>query len=402
MTTWNGYTKGTGDFTRILIAMFCAGIVTFAQLYPPQALLPAIARDLAVDPASSALTISCTTMGMATFAIFWTYIADRIGKSRAMFAAVILATTLGLIAPWAGSFPLMLALRFSEGAMLAGIAAVAVAFIAEEANAKDAGAAAGLYISGTSLGGLIGRVTAAPIAELTGSWRWGMMGVSLLAAIAGILFITLLPRARRFTPVPKDGAVRETIHRLAANFKSRRLRALYLIAFVLMGSFVTVFNYVGFILEQPPFNLSQTASALIFFTFLTGTVASSRAGIEVAKRGAIPVMAVALIIFAAGIALTFIPNLILVIIGLALVTIGFFSCHSVAAALTGVRAREGKAQATALYNVFYYAGGAFVGWIGGYFFAAGGWLLTGSLCIGLLLILGMVALRVLTKLDAAE
>lgn len=141
---------------------------------------------------------------------------------------------------------------------------------------------------------------------------------------------------------------------------------------------------------------------MIFLTFLTGTVASSRAGIEVVKRGAIPVMVVALGIFALGIVLTFTPNLILVIVGLALATIGFFSCHSVAAALTGVRAREGKAQATALYNVFYYAGGAFVGWISGYFFAAGGWLFTGSLCIVLIAVLGAIALTVLKKLDAAE
>ena len=394
-TNWNGYTKGTGDFTRMLIAMFCAGIVTFAQLYSPQALLPAIARDLAVDPASSALTISATTMGMAGCAIPWTYMADRIGKSRAMFTAVILATLLGLAAPWSGSFALILILRFLEGGMLAGVAAVAVAFIAEEARAQDAGAAAGLYISGTSLGGLIGRVSAAPVAEYTGSWRWGMMGVSLLAALAGLLFILLLPQPRRFTPVPRRGAVKETARRLKANLQSPVLLALYLLAFTLMGAFVTVFNYVGFILEEPPFSLNQTASALIFLTFLTGTLASSRAGIAVTKYGAIPVLAITLVIFAAGVALTFFPHIILVIIGLALVTIGFFSCHSVAAALAGVRARKGKAQATALYNVFYYAGAACVGWVSGYFFTAGGWILTGSLCIGLLALLGAVALKVL-------
>lgn len=400
-TSWNGYAKGSREYTRMLVAMFCAGVATFAQLYSPQALLPSIARDFKVDPASSALTISATTLGMAIFAIIWTYIADRAGKSRAMFIAVILATVFGLVAPWSTSFPLLLVLRFTEGAMLAGIASVAVAFIAEESRAVDAGAAAGLYISGTSIGGLLGRLTAAPISEWSGSWRVGMLSVSLMATLAAVLFMVLLPKARRFTPVPRQGAIAETCHRIAENVKNPVLLALYTLAFMFMGTFVTIFNYVGFKLEAAPFELSETAVSLVFLTYLTGTVASSRAARLVSQRGEVFVLSLSLVFMGAGVLLTISDSLFLVIAGLALITLGFFSGHSVAAAQVGVRARAGKAQATALYNMAYYAGGALVGWVGGYFFAAGGWGFAGVFCIVLMLVLGAVSLLVI-KRNAAK
>lgn len=281
--------------------------------------------------------------------------------------------------------------------MLAGVAAVAVAFIAEEARALDAGAAAGLYISGTSLGGLVGRLVAAPVAELSGSWRWGMLAVSAVAAVAAVLFMFLLPPARRFSPVPRAGAVRQTLYRLGRNLRSPVLLALYALAFLLMGSFVTVFNYVGFMLEGPSFGLSQTAVSLIFLTYLTGTVASSRAVVLVGRWGYVRVLVLSLLALVVGIGFTFADSLVLVVVGLAFITVGFFSGHSVAAALTGVWASAGKAQATALYNVSYYVGGAVVGWLGGFFFAAGGWFLTGLFCAVVVLVVGSGAVLVLRR-----
>ena len=81
----------------MLIAMFCAGLATFAQLYSPQAVLPSIARDLGVEAASAALMVSAGTLGLALFALPWTYLADRWGKVRAMEIAVVAATVLGLV-----------------------------------------------------------------------------------------------------------------------------------------------------------------------------------------------------------------------------------------------------------------------------------------------------------------
>ena len=40
---WTGHVRGSTDYRRLLGALFCAGVATFAQLYSPQAVLPLIA-----------------------------------------------------------------------------------------------------------------------------------------------------------------------------------------------------------------------------------------------------------------------------------------------------------------------------------------------------------------------
>jgi YNFM family putative membrane transporter len=76
---------------------------------------------------------------------------------------------------------------------------------------------------------------------------------------------------------------------------------------------------------------------------------------------------------ALGVASTLLRPLPFVIVGIALVTIGFFASHSVASSWVGLRAREGKAQASALYLFFYYMGASTAGTIGGFFWTAYAW-----------------------------
>ena len=65
---------------------------------------------------------------------------------------------------------------------------------------------------------------------------------------------------------------------LAEHLKNRGLPFLFLMGFVLMGSFVTLYNYVGYRLIAAPFNLSQTEIGAIFVVYLTGVVASPWSG----------------------------------------------------------------------------------------------------------------------------
>jgi YNFM family putative membrane transporter len=76
---------------------------------------------------------------------------------------------------------------------------------------------------------------------------------------------------------------------------------------------------------------------------------------------------------AMGIAATLMRPLPMVILGIALVTIGFFASHSVASSWVGLRAHRGKAQASALYLFFYYMGASTAGTIGGFFWTAYAW-----------------------------
>ncbi|MGI5191414.1 MFS transporter [Promicromonospora sp. CA-289599] len=170
------------DERRLLVALFGAGTAVFAQLYAPQSVLPDAARELATSASATALLVSAATLGLAVGVLPWAWVADRVGRVRAMTFAMLGATAVGLAVPFAPTFGLMVAGRAVEGLLVAGVPAVAMAYLTE--MLIDAGAAsavpraAGTYVAGTSMGGLLGRLVAGGVAEHLG--RRGSLAAAVL------------------------------------------------------------------------------------------------------------------------------------------------------------------------------------------------------------------------------
>ncbi|MEO3933998.1 MFS transporter [Micrococcaceae bacterium Sec7.4] len=378
---WEGHAKGSAAYQKILAGLAFAGVATFAQLYSTQAVLPMIAAELQVTAAEAALTISLATVGLAVTVLPWSFLADRIGRVRAMVWGISAATVLGLLVPLASSFPMLLGLRMLEGMALGGIPAIAIAYLNEEVNRAHAALAAGTYVAGTTLGGLAGRLVAGFAGELWG-WRAAALAVSVLAAAAAVLFLALVPQARGFTAAAASG-FRGAFRTLAGHSRNPRLLALYLQAFLLMGGFVAVYNYLGFRLSGEPFSLPATIISLIFLAYLSGTVSSRWAGGLTARFGRRTVLLAGTVLMVAGLALTLTQLLALILAGLLLFTGGFFAAHSIGAGWTGVIATTGRAQAASLYNLAYYLGSSVIGWAGGLVFQSLGWTALALSVIGL-------------------
>ncbi|MFC8303566.1 MFS transporter [Specibacter sp. NPDC057265] len=368
---WPGHPKGSAGYRRLLAALACAGVATFAQLYSLQGLLPLISRGLDVTAAQASLAVSMATVGLAAAVVPWSFVSDRWGRVRTMGLSVILATALGLLVPAAPTLEALLLLRCLEGAALAGIPALAITYLTEEVSGRHAGAAAGAYIAGTTLGGLFGRLLAGPVADLAG-WRIGTLAVSVCAAAAAAVFLLLAPRPRGFVPTRAEG-FGAVLGKLLPPLRNSSLLALYAQAFLLMGAFVSVYNYLGFRLEAPPYLFPASAVALLFLAYLAGTV-SSRAVAELAVRwGRRTVLLVSTAVMVTGLALTLASPVTVILAGLVLFTAGFFGAHSVASGWTGALANTGRAQASSLYNLSYYAGSSVVGWSSGLVFEQFGW-----------------------------
>ena len=378
---WAGHPKGSAAYRRLLAGLAFAGVATFAQLYSTQAVLPIMAADLRITAAEAALTISLATVGLAITVIPWSFLADRIGRVRAMTLGISAATVLGLLAPLAATFPILLGLRLLEGMALGGIPAIAIAYLNEEVHKAHAALAAGTYVAGTTLGGLAGRLVAGPVGELWG-WRAAALAVSVLAAAAAVLFLVLVPKARGFTPARASG-FRGAARTLGGHLRNPRLLALYVQAFLLMGGFVAVYNYLGFRLSGDPFGLPATVISLIFVAYLSGTVTSRLAGALTLRFGRRTILLAGVLLMAAGLALTLTQVLALILAGLLVFTGGFFAAHSIGAGWTGGIATTGRAQASSLYNLAYYLGSSAIGWAGGLVFQSFGWTALALTVIGL-------------------
>ncbi|MGU3502041.1 MFS transporter [Mycobacterium sp. C31M] len=387
---WQGHSRGSTDYRRLLAALFFGGVATFAQLYSPQAVLPMIADDLGTGAAHAALLVSAATVGLAIGVIPWAALADRIGRVQAMTLSITAATFLGLLVPLAPSSELLLAGRLLEGLMLGGVPAIAIAYLSEEIDAGHAAYAAGSYVAGSTIGGLTGRLVTGPVAEFAG-WRVGVVTVAVLCGLSAFAFVKLAPPARGFRPTRISGLGR----RLLENLRSPRQVVLYSQGFLLMGGFVAIYNFLGFRLAAAPFDLPQTAVSLVFLAYLAGTWASARAGAEAGRFGRKPVLLASITTMIIGTVLTASAQIVVVLLGLLITTAGFFGAHAIASGWVGASAGPNKAQSSALYNLFYYAGSSAVGWFGGVAFDAAGWTAVAGLVIALAVLAGGLALTTL-------
>lgn len=390
MTASSHLLRGTTAYRRATLALFCAGFATFALLYCVQPLLPLLAEHFSVSAATSALALSLTTLSLALSLLLAGALAESWGRKPVMASALGLAVLLGLACAWVEDWHLLLVLRALLGLALSGLPALAMAYVGEEFDPESLPAAMGLYIGGTALGGMLGRLLAGLLSDL-GGWSLALGGIAGLGLLALGLFVWLLPPSRHFRAQPLS--LRGLLGNFAGHLNNPELRLLFLLAFLLMGGFVALFNYVGFRLAAPPFSLSATVIGLLFVVYLGGILSAGWAGRLVARFGARQVLQGGIAIMLLGVVLCAAPWLVAVTLGLALFTLGFFAAHAVASGQVGQRAKGAKAQASSLYLCAYYLGSSAVGYAGGYVWQHFGWLALLAALGGLFVLAGWKARR---------
>lgn len=362
--------RGTAEYRRATFALFCAGFATFALLYSVQPILPELAEFFAVSSASSSLALSVTTFSLALGLLIAGALSESWGRKPMMTAALLLACGLGIASALITDWHWLLVVRTLLGLALSGLPALAMAYVGEEFDPRSLPVAMGLYIGGTALGGLLGRLLAGGLSDL-GGWPLALGGIAALGLVACLLFIWLLPASRHFVAQPLS--LLGVLSNFARHVVNPQLRVLFILSFLLMGSFVALFNYIGFYLVAEPFNLSSTLIGFLFTVYVFGILSSNSSGRWVARFGAARVLFGSIFTMLVGAWLCLIPWLPAIVCGLALFTVGFFAAHAVASGLVGQKAGSARAQASALYLCAYYLGSSVVGYTGGWVWQNLGW-----------------------------
>ncbi|MEV0785558.1 MFS transporter [Streptomyces sp. NPDC050423] len=378
---------GGPGYRRMSFALFAAGVATFALLYSTQALLPAVSASFGATAGQASWTVSAATGALALFVLPMSALSERFGRRQMMTASLTVAVVVGLFVPFAPSLGWLIALRAVQGAALAGLPASAMAYLAEEVRPKALVAAIGLFVAGNSIGGMSGRILTGWVAQLWG-WRAALGSVGVLAVACAVVFHLMIPRARHFTPGslnPK--ALARTV---GGHLADPLLRRLYAIGALFMTVFGAVYTVIGFRLVEAPFNLPQGIVGSIFLVYLVGTVSSAAAGRLVARLGRRGALYLAVSTTAAGLLLSLADRLAAVLLGLVLITAGFFAGHAVASSSVSRTATKGRAQASALYQSAYYLGSSAGGTLGAVAFHSGGW--AGTVALGLFAVLGVVSI----------
>jgi len=384
---------GTPAYRRLALALLIAGLSTFALLYSVQSLLPVFAREFHVSAAESSLVVSLATGAMALMLLVASVVSDRVGRRAMMVTSLFAGSILTIVSAALPSWHALLVTRFLTGIALSGIPAIAMTYLAEEVDAKTIGGTMGLYIAGAALGGMIGRIGSSVIADWLG-WRVALGSVGVICLIGAFVFRWAAPVSRSFVPRRHDlASFLDSIHVLR---RDAGLPWLYCEGFLLMGAFITIYNYVSFRLLAPPYSLSQSAVGAIFLFYIVGSFVSTWYGRLAGRLGRRRVFWIPILVFLIGVGMTAASPLILIVAGIGVATAGYFGAHSVASSWVGRRGHAAPAQAAAFYSFFMYVGSSVLGSAGGVAWNQGKWPGVALFTMVLLALALAVALRLIS------
>ncbi|TCC19531.1 MFS transporter [Kribbella speibonae] len=356
-----GYLPGDPEYRKLSVALFAAGLATFALLYSTQPLLPQLVDAFHVSPSQSAFSVSFATFGLGLALLIAGPASEVLGRTNLMRWSVAATSVFALLSAFAPTWHLLLALRGLQGIAMAGLPAVAMAYLREEVHQDSHARASGLYIAGTAVGGMAGRLIAGGLSDL-GGWRFATAGIAVVGVLCAAVVWLLLPASRNFHP----SAARP--HDLFRVLRDPALLALYGIAATAVGAFVAVYNGAVFRLSGSPYELSAGAAGLVFCVYLLGSAGSATAGTLADRYGRRKVVPIGCLITLAGVAITLAAPLPLIVLGLAVMTAGFFAVHGVASGWVPARAHAsgvGTGQASSMYLFSFYLGSSVFGGLAG-------------------------------------
>lgn len=386
--------RGTPQFMRVTLGLFTAGLATFALLYCVQPILPVLSQEFDVDPATSSLSLSVATVMLALGLLITGPVSDAVGRKPVMVTGLLLASLCTLASATMSSWHGILITRALTGLSLSGVAAVGMTWLSEEVHPGVLAFSMGLYISGNSIGGMSGRLISGVITDFS-TWRIAIAIIGCFALASALLFWKILPPSRHFRPTSLK--LRTLLINFRLHCRDPGLPLLFAEGFLLMGAFVTLFNYIGYRLMDPPFSLTQATVGFLSLVYLTGTWSSPKAGAMTAKYGRATVLLFTASMMVIGVLMTLFSSVWLIMPGMMLFSAGFFAAHAVASGWIGPRARRARGQASSLYLFSYYLGSSLAGTAGGFFWHYFGWHGVSAFITALLLLALLVATRLKSK-----
>jgi predicted MFS family arabinose efflux permease len=376
---------------RAAAAVALCGVCAFLELYCTQPLLPMLARLFHASKTGVGMTVSAATLGVAISAPIFGALTERLSRKRVIVASLLGISLPTLLAATSTSLAQLVFWRFLQGIAVPGVIAVLVTYIGEEWPADQVALIISFYVSGTALGGFIGRVSAGILADRL-SWRVSFLALGALA-LAGAGAVALwLPHGRNRTkPQHRLDAPPSFPYQVQGLFRSRRLIATFAVGFNVLFSLVGVFTWITFYLSAAPFHLSTTALSSLFFVYLVGLVVTPAGGYLITRIGLRAGIGGAIACSIAGVLLTLAHSLPIVILGLAMLSSGVFVAQTASQSHLRVAAPAGaRVTAAGIYITFYYLGGTAAGVVPGAFWALGKW----PACVAFIVAMQLIALTI--------
>ena len=368
-------------------AVTLCGVCAFLELYCTQPLLPLLTRSFHASKTGAGMTVSAATLGVALAAPVFGSLAERLPRKQVIVASLAGVALPTLLAATSTSLAQLIFWRFLQGISVPGIIALVVTYIGEEWPPERLPLIMSFYVSGTALGGFMGRISSGYLASWF-SWRVSFLALGAAALAGAAAVAAWLPAGTR---PPRPAKTGTRFSGILALFKRRRLVATFAVGFNVLFSLVGVFTWITFHLADAPFHLSTAALSSLFFVYLIGLVVTPAAGFLITRTGLRAGIGGAIACSMIGVLLTLSASLAVIILGLALLSSGVFIAQTASQSHLRIAAPpEARVTAAGLYLTCYYIGGTAAGVLPGAFWALGKW----PACVAFIVAMQAVALAI--------
>ena len=346
-----------------------AGTCTFLNVYSTQPLLPLLRQIFHASELAVSLTVSATIFATALTAPFIGMIAERRGRKKVIVPSLFLLTIPTALAATSTNLGALIFWRFAQGLFVPGVIAVILAYVNEEWAGRGVGRAMSSYVAGTVLGGFLGRFLSGVIATHW-HWRATFLVLAALNLIGAFMVRAWLPLARNFV---RAEHLRQVVDQAREHLRNPRLLANFGMGAAALFALVGCFTYANFYLAAAPFRLNSAQLGSIFFVYLLGVIVTPQSGRFLDRFGFRHTSLFYTAMMIAGILLTLVRSLPVVIAGLAIFSSGVFIAQAAATVQTGAIAGRARSSAAGLYVTFYYLGGSAGATLTDWFWRWKGW-----------------------------
>jgi predicted MFS family arabinose efflux permease len=378
-----------------------AGLCTFLGVYCTQPLLPLLRRLFQASELEVSFTVSATILAVALTAPIIGMIAERRGRKKVIVPSLFLLTIPTALAATSTSLRALILWRFAQGLFVPGVIAVMLAYVNEEWAGRGVGRAMSSYVTGTVIGGFLGRFISGLVATHW-NWRATFFVLAAINLVGAVVVRAWLPPAKNFVKAEHS---RQVIEHATGHLRNPRLLANFGMGATVLFALVGCFTYANFYLAAPPFHLNSAQLGSIFFVYLLGVAITPQSGRFLDRFGFRRTAIVYCGMMLTGLSLTLVKSLPLVVAGLAIFSSGVFIAQAAATVQTGAIAGRARSSAAGLYVTFYYLGGSIGATLTDWFWRWKGW----PGCVTLMAVVSMFSLclaqlsnRPLDRFDSAE
>lgn len=348
------------------------GVFAFLQVYSVQAILPILQSDFVANPTQLGLAVGATVIGIAIVSPFMGLLSDRFGRKNIIIFSIIALAIPTVLISFVPSLNYMIILRFLQGLAVPGITVVTIAYISEELANTQISQAMSMYVSGTVLGGFLGRFILGHLQTWIG-WRVAFIIMGMATLCGAIWVAWKLPTSQKFIA---NQNIHSSLLIFKQHLKNRHIIMPALLGMCVLFSLVGCFTYINLHLADAPYHLSSSDLANIFSIYLIGMIITPIASQLIDRFGTRLMIIFATLFSIIGVLGSLMMPLAMIIIALTIMSTGVFITQSATISYIAMNVKQGRSLASGLYYSGYYFGGFLGAWICSMSYRYGQWTAT--------------------------